>query len=100
MATVSFAHIGNVTSIQPAATHHFSWNNAPAERVWAFSVDAMIPLQIPPAAGATARVEITRVEYREVYNGPGDLEKEIHLWIKNTGTIDAKYAIHMATIRQ
>ena len=46
-----------------------------------------------------ARLEITHVEYREVYNGPGNLEKEIHWWIKNTGTIDASYAIHMATIR-
>lgn len=100
MATVTFSHLSTITSIAPGVTHHFWWNNASAERVWAFSVDAMIPLQIPPAAGATARMEITRVEYREVYNGPGNLEKEIHYWIKNTGTINANYAIHMATIRQ
>ncbi|HEY8209594.1 MAG TPA: hypothetical protein VIG99_19035 [Myxococcaceae bacterium] len=100
MATVTFSHLGYITSIAPGVTHHWWWNNAAAERVWAFSVDAMIPLNIPPAPGATARVEVTTVEYREVYNGPGNLEKEIHYWIKNTGTIDAEYAIHMATIRE
>jgi hypothetical protein len=44
--------------------------------------------------------EITRVEYREIYNGPGDREKEIHYWIKNTGSVKADYALHMATIRE
>ena len=59
----------------------------------------MLSLTIPPAVGTSARLEITHVEYREVYNGPANLEKEIHWWIKNTGTVDASYAIHMATIR-
>ena len=99
MATVSFDHIGYITAISPGATHHVSWNNAAAQRVWAFSVDTMLSLTIPPASGTSARLEITHVEYREVYNGPANLEKEIHWWIKNTGTIDASYAIHMATIR-
>jgi hypothetical protein len=100
MPTVTFSHIGFVTPIGPGVTHHVSWNNAAAQRVWAFSVDAMLSLAIPPAVGASARVEITRVEHREVNNGSGDLEKEIHWWIKNTGTADASYAIHMATIRE
>jgi hypothetical protein len=100
MASVTFAHIGFITAIEPGDTHHVSWNNAVAQRVWAFSVDAMLSLKIPPAVGASARVEITRVEHREINNGSGDLEKEIHWWIKNTGTTDASYAIHMATIRE
>jgi len=77
MATVSFDHIGYITAISPGATHHVSWNNAAAQRVWAFSVDTMLSLTIPPAVGTSARLEITHVEYREVYNGPANLEKEI-----------------------
>ncbi|MET0450514.1 MAG: hypothetical protein ABW137_01635 [Mycobacterium sp.] len=101
MAAVSFDHIGYITSITPGTTHHVWWNSAAAQRVWAFSVDAMIAKKIPPPApGASARVEITHVEYREVFHGPNNLEKEIHWWIKNTGTIDANYAIHMATIAE
>ncbi len=99
MPTVSFTHLGQVTAINPGTTHHWWWNNAPAERVWAFSVDAMIPLTIPPSPGDSARVEVTRVEYRENYDG-SRFEKEIHFWIKNTGAKSAKYAIHMATIRE
>ena len=96
MASVSFSHIGYITAIEPGETHHVSWNNAAAQRVWAFSVDTMItPKNLP-----SARIEITKVEYREVNNGSGDLEKEIHWWIKNTGTFDASYAIHMATIKE
>ena len=75
MAGVTFSHIGYITAIEPGDTHHVSWNNAAAQRVWAFSVDAMLSLTIPPAIGASARVEILRVEYREVHNGSGHLER-------------------------
>ena len=96
MATVSFTHIGYITSISPGATLHWWWNNAPSERVWAFSVDAMVPAPFIPS---TAKVEISRVEYREVYDG-ATFEKEIHFWIKNTGSVTASFAVHMASIRE
>ena len=99
MATVSFSHVGFIKSISPGTTQHFWWNNAAAQRVWAFSVDAMVPQSVP-VPGSTAQVEITRVEYREIYNVPGDREKEVHYWIKNTGSVKADYALHMATIRE
>ena len=70
MSSVTFAHIGYITAIEPGDTHHVSWNNAAAQRVWAFSVDAMLSLKIPPAIGASARVEITRVEYRRRTTAP------------------------------
>ena len=85
MSSVTFAHIGYITSIEPGDTHHVSWNNAAAQRVWAFSVDARLSLKTPPAIGAPARVEITRVEYREVNNGSGNLEKEIHWYAPRRG---------------
>jgi hypothetical protein len=100
MASISFIHVGYINSISPGVTHHMWWNNAPAERVWALSVDAMVPLNIPPSPGASARVQITNVEYRENYNGGSSFEKEIHFWIKNTGTIKANYAIHMAVVSE
>jgi len=101
MAAVSFQHIGYVTGIAPGLTHHWWWNNAADERVWSLSVDASIPL-MTAFPGAVAKVEITRVEYRENYHGGGSsgFEREIHWWIKNTGTTQANYAIHMATIRE
>jgi hypothetical protein len=100
MATVSFFHVGNVTSIPAGSTHHWVWNNAPAQRVWAFSVDAMVPINIPPQVGATAMLQVTSVEYREIYNGGSSFEKEVHFWIKNTGSISANYAIHMTEVSQ
>jgi hypothetical protein len=99
MASVSFQHIGYTTGIAPGATHHWTWNNAADMRVWTFSVDASVSLKIPPAPGATARCEVTKVEYRQVYNG-SSFEREIHFWVKNVGTVDADYAIHMATVRE
>ena len=99
MPTVYFFHVGYVTSISPGATHHVWWNNAPAQRVYAFSVDAMVSLTIPPQPGATAMVQITSVEYREIYNG-SSFEKEVHVWIKNTGSITANYALHMTQVKE
>ena len=102
MAQVTFQHVGFTTTIAPGVTHHWTWNNAPAERVWSFSVDASIPLDIPPQVGASAQVEVTRVEYRQNYSGGGSagFEREIQFWVKNVGLITANYAVHMATIRE
>jgi hypothetical protein len=99
MASVSFSHVGFIKSISPGVTQHYWWNNAADQRVWAFSVDAIVPSSVV-IPGSTACVEITRVEYREIHNGGGDREKEIHYWIKNTGTVKADYALHMATIKE
>ena len=99
MASVSFSHVGFIKSISPGDTQHYWWNNAAEQRVWAFSVDAIVPNSVV-TPGSTACVEILRVEYREVLNGPGDREKEIHYWIKNIGTVKADFALHMATIKE
>lgn len=100
MAQVSFHHLGYVTPIAPGVTHHWWWNNAADQRVWSFSVDASIPLDTPPQPNSSARVEVTRVEYRQNYSGggPSSFEREIHFWVKNTGNITANYAVHMATV--
>jgi hypothetical protein len=100
MATVSLIHVGNISSLAPGAITHWWWNNAPAEKVWAISVDAMVPINIPPAVGATAKLEVTAVEYREIYKGGSSFEKEIHFWIKNTGAITANFAVHMSMVSQ
>ena len=98
MAQVTFRHLGSGT-LAPGATHHWWWNNAGTERVWAFSVDAEVnPMTGYP--GAVAKVELTKVEYRQNFNSPGDTEQEIHHWVKNTGTIQATYYVHMAEIRE
>jgi hypothetical protein len=101
MAVVSFHHVGWLTGISPGATHHWWWNNAPGERVWSISVDAMLPLRMA-YPGAAAKVEVTRIESRENYHGGGSsgFEREVHWWVKNTGTLQADYLIHMATVRE
>jgi hypothetical protein len=95
---MSFIHVGYVTSIAPGATIHWHWNNAPKEVVWTFSADAMVPLGVPPVPGATARIQVSPVEYREIYHGGSSFEKEVHYWIKNTGTIKADFALHMVQV--
>ena len=97
MASVSFFHVGSTTSIAPGVTLHWWWNNAPTQRVFAFSVDTIMSLTIPPQPGSAATIEITRVEYWDKYNSPS-FEKEVHFWIKNTGTIAASFNVHMAQI--
>jgi hypothetical protein len=98
MAQVTFQHLVS-GALGPGATHSWTWNNASEERVRAFSVDAEVP-PLTGFPGATAKVEITRVEYRQNFNGPGDTEQEIRFWVKNTGTMAANYYVHMATIRE
>ena len=99
MASVTFVNVGNMTTLQPNATTHWKWNNAPDEGVWAISVDPYVPLGIAYPK-AQARVEVTRVEYRHIYHGKDKFEREIHFWFKNTGTIQADCLVHMALIRQ
>ena len=98
MAKVTFQHIGSMSNISPGSTHHWWWNNAPDERVWSISVDPNIPLRTA-FPGSVAKLEVTRVEYRQNYNGQA-FEREIHFWVKNTGSIGSNYLIHMATIRE
>jgi hypothetical protein len=100
MASIAFYHVGYITSIAPNVTQHWWWNNAAAQRVWSFSVDAMVPLSPPPIPGATAKIQITEVEYREIYSGGQSFEKEVHFWIKNTGSISANFAVHMAVVQE
>lgn len=100
MVDFTFHHLGQ-GSLNAGQTMHFWWNNAPRQRVWAFSVDAEVPLMFA-FPGATAELEITRVEYRQNFNGPAssDTEQEIHFWLKNNGAAKANYYLHMATIRE
>ena len=93
MASVAFVHVGSLYSLSAGWTYHWAWLNAPAERVWAFSVD---PYFAP--AGQQARFEVVRVEYRYDFLSP--LRREVHFWVKNTGTWWANYYIHMAVIKQ
>jgi hypothetical protein len=98
MANIAFVHVGYITSIAPGVNLHWWWNNAPAEVVWTFSADAMVPLDIPPTLGATVRLQVSPVEYRETYKGGSSFEKEVHFWIKNTGAISGNFAVHMAQV--
>ena len=100
MAVITFHHLASGT-LSPGETHHWHWNNAGREKVWAFGVDAEVPLMFA-FPGAVAKVEITRVEYRQIFNGPAssNTEQEVHRWVKNTGTVEANYYMHMAVIKE
>jgi len=60
----------------------------------------MVPINIPPAVGSSAMLQVTAIEYREDYKGGNNFEKEIHFWIKNTGTITANFAVHMSMVSE
>jgi hypothetical protein len=100
MPQVGFHHLGQ-GKISAGDTLHFWWNNAGRQKVWAFSVDAEVQL-IFAFSGAVAKLEITKVEYRQNFNGPSasDTEQEIHFWLKNTGTVHANYYLHMSTVQE
>jgi hypothetical protein len=98
MPQIGFHHLGQ-GQLSPGDTTHWWWNNAGRQKVWSFSADAEVPL-IWTFPGAQAKIEIMKVEYRQNFNGPkaSDTEQEIHLWLKNTGTVHANYYIHMSVI--
>ena len=72
-----------------------------ARRSGASSADAEVPL-IFALPARRPRSRSRGVEYRQNFNGPGsdDTEQEIHLWLKNTGTVHANYYIHMSVIQE
>ncbi len=100
MPQIGFHHLGQ-GKLSPGDTVHWWWNNAGRQKVWAFSADAEVPL-IFAFSGAKAKLQITQVEYRQNFNGPGsdDTEQEIHLWLKNTGPVHANYYLHMSTVKE
>ena len=99
MPQLGFHHLGQ-GKISPGDTMHFWWNNAGRQKVWGLSVDAEVQLMFA-FPGAVARLEITKVDYRQNFNGPGwdDTEQEVHFWLKNSGTVHANYYLHMSTVQ-
>ena len=39
MAVITFHHLAEAGPLSPGETHHWHWNNAGREKVWAFGVD-------------------------------------------------------------
>src|SRR5438270_9278211 len=98
MAGVAVMTLGGA-SIKPGETQHWQWNPAEflAGSVWSFSLDVFSPKYQIIFAPYTMQMEITRVEYRRVFNSIGDQHPEIHVWVKNISTQwDALYQINMA----
>jgi hypothetical protein len=97
MPSITFYHLAS-GYLPPNETHGYTWNNIGSETVRAFSVDPQLPLALT-FNGASARVEITRVQYRENQVGT-DFKRQVAYWVKNTGTIASEYKVHMAVIKQ
>ena len=87
MAQVTFKELASGT-FAPGETVHWQWNNAPRERVWAFSC------AITSKDGYAAKGEITRTW--QTFSG-GQL-RQVHVEAKNTGLFIAYYTIYMAII--
>ena len=68
MPQIGFHHLGQ-GKLSPGDTVHWKWNNAGRQKVWAFSADAEVQLMFA-FSGAVARIEITKVEYRQNFTGP------------------------------
>lgn len=76
MATSGGGKFGTFTQVAPGATVNSHWNNANAE---VYSLQAW-----PKAApGVAASAEITKISF-VVHGNPS--ERELHYWVKNTGT--------------
>ena len=86
MSSVSFFHVGYITSISPGVTLHWWWNNATVRTRLDVQRGHHGPAEPTAIPGTSARLQVTSVEYRESYKGGSSLEKEVHFWMKNTGT--------------
>lgn len=98
MATVKYYELVIGTNLEPDATHHWWWNNASSEAVYAASLDVW---RAKYFLTGNPRMEITRVEYRSLFDDftIDAKEREIHIWVKNTGTVRANYRINLARIK-
>lgn len=95
MAAAQLIKFAQASSIDPGATHHWWWRNAPEGRVWSFGIDPL-PLALVPAS-ITHRMEITRVEHRRTYHY-NVWEQAIHVWIRNNGEHPGGYVLWMAGV--
>jgi hypothetical protein len=97
MAKVWYRELGVGANLDPGATHHWWWNNAPAKRVWAASLDVW---RAKGLLSGDPRMEITRVEYRSRFEdfSLDPSEMEVHFWVKNTGNVKANYRINLSAI--
>jgi hypothetical protein len=82
-ATSGGQKLGTLTQVAPGATAHSWWNNANAE---VYSLQAW-PIVAP---GVSASAEITKISY-VVHGSPS--ERELHYWVKNTGSTPIDIAI-------
>ena len=96
MAQVTHRLFATGKAMYPGQTHHWWWNNSPGQRVWMFSVDPL-PISNNIQATLSYRIEVTKVEYRRNH-AANIFEREIHVWVKNTGTEVSDYQIYMATV--
>lgn len=97
MASVSYYDLVTVANINPGATHHWKWNNAPQNRVWSASLDVWRAKYV---SSGTPRMVVTKIEYRSLYGGPTLSEREVHFWVKNTGNVNANYRLNAVSIRK
>jgi hypothetical protein len=97
MATISFLHLASGV-LTPGAYHTIGWTNLAAERVRHVNVDVDLPLLFA-YAGSSAKVEISRVNYRHYFDG-GTFRRQIWCRVENIGTVDAIYRVHMTVAKE
>lgn len=83
MATSGGQKLGTLSQVAPGATVGRKWNNANAE---VYSLNAW-PV-VPSGTGASA--EITQIRF-VVHGNPS--ERELHYWVKNTGSAAVDIAV-------
>jgi hypothetical protein len=76
MATSGGLKLETLKQVGPGATVHSKWNNANAE-VYSLQAWPVVP------AGVDSSAEIARTSF-VVHGNPS--ERELHYWVKNTGT--------------
>jgi hypothetical protein len=92
MANVSFQLLAT-GSLAAGASTTWSWNNAPSQRVWGFSVDPVDVTGDEILPGPSS-FEITRVTYKLV--SPG--KRVISVQVKNTGAFTWSYNLYMSRV--
>ena len=77
MSSSGILRMTTLTQVQPNQVVHRWWNNANAET---YILNAW-PVTAPDGVAA---VQIVKQEFRRI---AGTGERELHFWVKNTGTI-------------
>jgi hypothetical protein len=98
MANVWATKMATGYHLKPGAKAYWTWNNAPTDTVYSFSVRPILVTVLPDSADLSASAAVTNVNYQVRKNSYDSPKGEVNIEIANTGSSTIHYALYMSQI--